>query len=290
MTSRCALPNRAILRLTGEDTRPFLQGLITNDINALSTQPAIFAAMLSPQGKFQHDFFLIRDGDDILLETEFPLADALQKKLKRYKLRSKVTITDESNQWHIYAEWGEDKPCHSRESGNPAFPDPRHPALGIRILSHTPLDATAPYEAYDQHRLQLGIPSGAADASERAVIMELGYDQLHAISFTKGCYVGQEVTARMHYRNILRKCLYIITADNPLPAIGTPITRADNEKPVGEMRSSNGTIGLALLRIEAAQSTLPLYANGLTLTATLPPYMTEKITAIHEAGAAHPPS
>jgi folate-binding protein YgfZ len=282
MTQLHHLPDRCVLRLSGADLRPFLQGIITNDIARLSADAPLFAAMLSPQGKFQHDFFLIIDGDDILCETETALKDALLKKLKLYKLRSQVTLTDESAEWNVYATSGE------QPSIAIIFTDPRHPQLGSRILSRHRLDATDA-TAYERHRLTLGIPDGSRDASERAVIMELGYDQLHAISFTKGCYVGQEVTARMHYRKILRKCLYIVESAQPLPPIGSDIFIGTAEKPVGEMRSSLGHIGLAFLRIEAVESGETLHSNSIELSARLPDYMTAKLDEIRSHSAIHPP-
>lgn len=283
MTQISPLPDRSVLRLSGEDTRSFLQGIITHDVNKLTADNPLFAAMLSPQGKFQHDFFLIADGEDILLETEAPLLDALLKKLKLYKLRAKVTFTNESDAWHAAAAWNGDAPQAER-----FYADPRLAAMGYRILSRSPVTATATYDDYERHRLSLGVPDGSRDASERAVIMELNYDQLNAVSFTKGCYVGQEVTARMHYRHILRKCLYIVRADAPLPPAGTDITLQGGGKAVGEIRSSQGNLGLALLRVESSAS--PLYTGDSKLSAELPFYMQEKIAAIQMAEANHPPA
>lgn len=290
MTQISPLPDRSVLRLSGEDTRSFLQGIITNDINALKPDSALFAAMLSPQGKFQHDFFLYSDGDDILLETESALSESLHKTLKRYKLRAAVTITDESDTWHVTAAWNGAPPVVPH-----CYADPRHADMGYRILSNElnvkhfyHLTSTATYDDYERHRLSLGVPDGSRDASERAVIMELNYDQLNAISFTKGCYVGQEVTARMHYRHILRKCLYIVRADAPLPPVGTDITLQGGGKAVGEIRSSQGNLGLALVRVESSAS--PLYTGDSKLSAELPFYMQEKIAAIQTAEANHPPA
>lgn len=270
--THCLLPSRSIIRISGADARTLLQGIITNDITLLERQPAIFSAMLSPQGKFQHDFFITTDGDDLLLDTEQSLTESLIKKLTMYRLRSAVKIADETDLWQAYAGWNEAPP-------KGAFNDPRHRDLGWRFMTKEPLNNNTDFTSYDRHRLQLGVPDGSRDTTERTLIMENGYDQLHAIAFTKGCYVGQEVTARMHYRHALPKCLFKIEGSQPLPQSGTAIMAS--EQTLGEMRSSCGGTGLALIRLsewKAAQAAnLTAQIEGHNVQLTLPNYMREKV-------------
>lgn len=269
----CVLPNRTIIRLRGADCRELLQGIITNDITRLNEQPLIFAAMLSAQGKIQHDFFIMEQDDSVLLDTEAHLKDALIKKLKMYRLRAHADIIDESRQWNVVAWWGEGAPPSD------AYPDPRLKELGWRAIVPTNSAKDGePFDAYDIHRLTLGVPDGSRDTTERTVIMENGYDMLNAVSFSKGCYVGQEVTARMHYRKVLRKCLFTVTSDQPLPETGTPIFLDDAQ--VGEMRSSNGPIGLALLRLNDWSEKGVYTTNNLEINTKPPLYMHAKITDI----------
>jgi len=278
MTQLCSLPHRTVIRLSGQDLRDFLQGILTQDIRKLSSDAPVFAAMLTPQSKFLFDFFLYADGDDILLETERDWCESLLGKLKQYRLRSKVALTDESGRWSVMAAW----PDCAEDPALRCFRDPRHPALGWRILvdagtpSPTPsTDATT----YDRHRISLGIADGKADATDRSFILDLNYDMLHAISFEKGCYVGQEVVARMHYRHIMRKCIYRVDAEEgaTLPPSETPILQG--EKPVGEMRSSHGNLGLASLSTDI-QEGFALTAGAVRLIPTLPDYMRPKMEQI----------
>lgn len=294
------LPQRCVIRLSGQDCDPFLQGIITQDIGLLATQPLIFSAMLSPQGKFLHDFFIFADGDARLIDIDVAYKDAFLKKLKIYKLRSKVSI--EETDLSLQAAWDE----APQDEGWMA--DPRHEGLGWRrVISSSPRnevrrkskresrpaspldpgfrgdDAT---QKYEKHRLSLSIPDGAVDGSERHFLLELGYDQLSGVSFSKGCYVGQEPTARMHYRNVLRKGLFSVRAanDETLPEAGTPIMAGD--KALGEMRSSCGAIGLAFCRMEpvqtAWQAAQEIQAGEHTITLQIPSYMLDKWALIQQ--------
>jgi folate-binding protein YgfZ len=265
--------NRNVIRLSGADCDALLQGIITNDITLLKHQPMIFSAMLSAQGKFAHDFFVVADGDDRLIDIDESHAQALMKKLKMYKLRSKVTIEETDDT--VQAAWG------TPPEGDGWLADPRHAALGWRqVLASSP-QKRGSSEEYEQHRLSLAIPEGSIDATERMFALELGYDQLHGVSFTKGCFVGQEPTARMHYRSVLRKGFFAVRAadaNTPLPASETPIMAGDQT--LGEMRSSQGDIGLAFCRMEpvlkAQNLGTEITANGQPITLSTPDYMHEK--------------
>ncbi len=178
---------RAFLSISGDDRISFLQGILTQDVTKLAEQKIQFAALLSPQGKILHDMFLIDLGDAILIDTQAAYVETLLKRLMMYKLRAKVTIAPvnlESGIWNLEP-----------------LPDPRHPQLphySTRTTHHSPL--------------AFGIPELGRDFEADSVVpLDAGYDLLHAISFTKGCYVGQEVTARMHYKSIARRGFYVLS-------------------------------------------------------------------------------
>ena len=234
------LQNRGLLQIEGEDRGAFLQGLISNDMKALETQPAIYACLLTPQGKFLHDFFVIKGDGVLLLDCEGgDRAQDLYKRLLMYRLRSKVQISIEDHH-DVYAVIGHEVPS--------GFADPRHDGLGYRVFE-PPADITEQdFEAWDRLRISLCVPDGSRDmVVEKSTLLECGVDRLHGISYTKGCYVGQELTARMHHRGLAKKHLYVV--QGALPAAGDDIT-ADGRL-LGEMRSSCGDTGLALLKDDA---------------------------------------
>jgi len=262
------LPDRAVLAVSGDDARSFLQGLVTKAMDKVTENHAVFAALLSPQGRFLYDFFISQHENRLLLETNKERLADLLKRLKMYRLRSKVEFT-ELPEFSVYAVWGGDTPQKESEI---RYSDPRLPELGVRILAKEPY-AHGEQGDYDLHRLSLGVPEGSKDlAVDRSILLEYGYDELHGVDFDKGCYVGQEVTARSKHRASLRKFIHTVQAGNVLPPSGTPVLAGERE--AGEMRSSNGTRGLAHLKVEevarAAREKLPLIAAGITLTATLP--------------------
>jgi tRNA-modifying protein YgfZ len=246
----CPLQDRSLLRICGEETKGFLQSIITNNVMLLDTQPALFSALLSPQGKLLHDFFLLADPVDanaLLLETHDVQMQGLMKLLMMYRLRAKITFAL-LPEWQVYARFAE----HDNALGEVAFTDPRHPELGCRIYAREAfLHGTGDMQAYEIHRLRIGIPDGVKDAvAGRSFPLEMGYDKLHAVDFSKGCYVGQEVTARSKFRATLRKGLYHVYGESTLPEAGTEIVSAAGI-PIGEMRSSYEKIGLAMVRHEA---------------------------------------
>jgi folate-binding protein YgfZ len=257
-----ALSERTILHLTGSDTHSLLQGIITNNVALLEHQPVIVSALLSPQGKYLHEFFLYThpEGDGLLLETASARIDDLLMRLKRYRLRADVQFAILED-WRVYACLPDTEPDTNRinrPEHSLQVTDPRHPAMGSRLLTPYPLPDQAVHmtpEHYHHHRLQLGLPEGEQDAiPERSLMLELGYDQLGAIDFKKGCYVGQEVTARSKHRGQLRKHIHRLhaTTDMPLPPFGTDIRSAGGTK-LGDMRSSQGEYGLAMIRLDALE-------------------------------------
>lgn len=243
MTRLVHLPDRAVLRLTGADRVTFLNGLVSNDASLAGRGRSVWAALLTPQGKYLADFFIFADGDALLLECAAAQAEMLAQKLMRFRLRADVAIA--STTMEVYVAW----------DGTPpevpvSTPDPRLPEAGWRLLTTAPLPETASIDAWDQHRLALGLPDGTRDLElEKTVLLEAGFDELDGICWTKGCYMGQELTARTRYRGLLKRRLFPVHAAGGLPPYGTPIRQGDRD--VGEMRSSNGNVGLALLRIDA---------------------------------------
>jgi folate-binding protein YgfZ len=186
------LGDRAVIRMSGEDVRGFLQGLVTNDV--LGALP-VWAGLLTPQGKALFDFLLWADGDDVLIDCEAYQADALAKRLTMYRLRRPITISRDAT---LAVHWAEE--------GGDGVPDPRLPELGRRWIA--PPDGEA--DGYHAHRLSLAVPEGAAElGQDKTLWLETNAVELNGVSFTKGCYVGQENTARMNYRQKVNRRLFV---------------------------------------------------------------------------------
>ena len=274
MSDRLALilESRAVLRARGADTRAFLQGMISNDIEKLSATRALWSAFLTPQGKFLHEFFLSLDPEDpeaILIDCEAARRDDLKRRLSLYKLRSKVAFEDTGADFAVAVLFGagaaealglpEDPGAAAPFAGGTAYIDPRLAELGARaILPKAKADsalreagfAAAAPEDYDRLRISLGVPDGSRDLEvERSPLLENGFDELHGVDWDKGCFMGQELTARTKYRALIKKRLVPVEIEGPVPAPGTPVTR--DGKDVGTLRSSAAGLGLALLRLDA---------------------------------------
>ncbi|MDP2329476.1 MAG: folate-binding protein [Reyranella sp.] len=280
------LPHRSVIAVGGDDRVEFLQGLISNDTTKVVPGRAIWAALLTPQGRFLNDMFVVDGGNGtLLLETERERAPALAKKLNLYKLRSKVTVEDRSAVLEVAVVFGADAdklpPIADMPGGAIAFVDPRLAELGVRVLAPTGTASTllqargiaeASLATYDALRLGLGVPDGSRDLRvEKALLLESGFDELNGIDWKKGCYMGQELTARTKYRALVRKRLFPVSVAGTLPAPGTSIHLDGQE--VGELRSGSGRHALALLQTEAARGPGPLIADGVQVTPTIPPWM-----------------
>lgn len=240
------LPGRGLIHLEGPDRRGFLQGLVTNDVRKLSPAAPLYACLLTPQGKFLHDFFLLEGDGFTLMDCEGGArARDLYERLLKYRLRADVRISLEEN-IPVHAAL----PSSPRPEGQ-AYADPRHPALGWRTFSPPPAGAeTGAFRAWDRLRISLGVPDGSRDmAVERDTILECGIDRLHGVSFDKGCYVGQEITARMHYRGLAKKILRTVSAGDFPEGFPSPFSEIRRAGVLtGEMRSSCGDLGLALMK------------------------------------------
>lgn len=250
MTKLAHLPQRGVISITGADRVVFLNGLVSNEVALAAPGRAVWAALLTPQGKYLSDFFIFPNDDTLLLDA--PAADipVLITKLNRYRLRAAVVLADASASYGVYAAWGGSAP-----KGPITAPDPRLEAAGWRILSETELDTNASAADYAAHRIALGLPDGAPDMEpEKTLLLEAGFDELGGIAWDKGCYMGQELTARTKYRGLVKRRLVPVELSEPDVAPGTAVL-ADGQE-VGSLRSCSGMIALASLRLDALDKNL----------------------------------
>lgn len=292
MSSRhfAVLPQRAVLAVEGADRSAFLQGLISNDIAKANPERAIYAGLLTAQGRFLHDFCIAASGEAFWLDAEATRVDDLKRRLTLYKLRAKVVLTPRADLC-VVALWGDgaaaalglraEAGLARAFEGGVAFADPRLAALGLRAIVPQPAVAaieqagfvTSSPDMYAQHRMRMGVPEGSHDLPvEKALLLENGFDELNGVDWQKGCYVGQEVTARMKYRALVKRRLVPATIAGAAPAPGTPVMIGDQE--AGEIRSAVDGVALALLRVDsfeqARASGAPLSAGDATLTPVKP--------------------
>jgi folate-binding protein YgfZ len=268
MDTLIPLPNRGMLRLSGPGRVEFLQGLVSNDVRAVAPGRAAYACLLTPQGKFLHDFFLAADGESLLIECEGDRRDDLLRKLKMYKLRSQIALEDATAEFSVLAVLGE----AAAPGGTIAFADPRIPALGSRVFAREGGGDPAVFAAYDRLRISLAVPDGSRDMEVgKAILLENNIDLLNGIAWDKGCYMGQELTARTRYRGLIKKRLVPVAIAGAAPPIGTPLI--ENGTEVGEMRTSNGDIGLALLRLDVLRQHRAVSVEGAVLTPRPPAHL-----------------
>jgi len=286
------LPERGVIGIGGPDARGFLQGLISNDVTKVAADRAIYAALLTPQGKFLHDFFIAEHDGGLLLDCEAARAEDLLRRLGMYKLRSKVELQPQNDAFAVAVLIGDQAAnafglaaaCGRAAAfaGGLVYVDPRLVALGLRAilprataitsLEAAGLAASEPAE-YHRLRLSLGVPDGSHDlAVEKALLLESNFEELNGVDFGKGCYMGQELTARTKYRGLVRKRLLPVDVDGPLPPPDTPVMLEGKE--AGIMRSGFDGKALALLRLEeieqAARSGKALTAGDARLTPSKP--------------------
>ncbi len=262
MISWCSLPSRRLIGITGPEHMGFLEGLCTQKLSP--SQPG-FSALLTPKGRFFTDFFTLPTENSLILDCaqvhHVPLMDVLQF----YAPLHDVSIHDYSSRYAVCAALGPDAATLKQESPfynqkNPEalfYTDPRHPNLGLRSLipydlwnelPHPYLNP-CPESVYHHHRIHLGIPEGAYDlVHDHSIILEYGYQNINAISWTKGCYMGQELMARTFHRGVIRKHLYHATLQyGTFPESGTPLVNAKDQARMGWMGSHCGNAGLMVL-------------------------------------------
>jgi folate-binding protein YgfZ len=277
------LTDRGVVKVAGIDARKFLNGLVTTDMGKVTTSSPGFAALLTPQGKIIVDFIIADSdfphGDEFYLDCPRALAPMLVERLGFYKLRAKVVVEDLSDIAGVMAIWNGAAPAH----WGACYPDPRLPELGLRCISPPhPVDAAAAFGAelvdagaYETHRIGLGVPSGGRDfVYGDAFPHEADMDQLHGVDFQKGCFVGQEVVARMEHRGSARTRVVPVAFDGAQPDAGIAVTAGG--RPMGTMGSATGGRGLALLRLDRVDEALaggtPLIAGNVELRLVKPPW------------------
>ena len=271
------LADRGVVKVSGDNARDFLNGLVTTDVTQLRPGLGRFGALLTPQGKITTDFLITEvpsgHGGGFLIDCPRALAQALADKLGFYKLRAKVGIENLSDSLGVLAAWDGDPSVKP----DLAFADPRHAVLGWRIfvpeeLAQKVVDLIGAdlldSAAYDAHRIASGVPRGGLDFTYGdAFPHETNMDHLHGVDFDKGCYVGQEVVSRMQHRGTARTRTIRVTLDGPAPEPGAAIFAGD--KPVGTMGSTAGHNGMARLRVDRAAEALaagvPLTSGGLAI-------------------------
>jgi folate-binding protein YgfZ len=276
------LPHRSVIAIGGDDRVDFLQGLISNDTTRVAPGSAIWAALLTPQGRFLNDMFVVDGGDGtLLLETERERAPALAKKLTLYKLRSKVTVEDRSTATEVAVVSGDGAEGALPIDGTISFVDPRLTGLGVRVLAPAGKAAAllqargfaeTSLDDYDALRLSLGVPDGSRDLPvEKALLLESGFDELNGVDWKKGCYMGQELTARTKYRGLVKRRLFPVRIEGTLPASGTTVELDGQD--VGELRSGAGERAIAMLRLDAARGGGALTAGGARIVPEFPAWM-----------------
>jgi folate-binding protein YgfZ len=296
------LSDRAVVRVAGPDAEKFLNGSITADLQALAKQDAVHSALLTPQGKMLFEFFALKaPGGGFLLETARDLADDLVKRFRMFLLRAKAEVENVSGSYEVAAFWDGTPPA-----GAPRiiYADPRLPEMGWRMLAPVPPGFPAAprdvegeaervaAEAYHAHRIALGVPEGGKDyAFGDTFPHEADLDLLNGVSFTKGCFIGQEVVSRMRHRGTVRRRVVPVEGEAALTS-GAPVMTGGVE--IGRIGSVMGRQGLAMMRLdraaEAAAKGQPLLAGGTAIWLRTPAWAAFEVAPELAIGAAAVPA
>lgn len=281
---------RGLIRIEGPDARAFLQGIVSNDVNKVSQERAVYAALLTPQGKYLHDFFIAELDGALWLDCESARRDDLLRRLARFKLRSKLSLAAAPADYAVALVYGRGalaglgldpvRGAAKPFAGGLVYVDPRLAEMGSRAI--LPAAARPAIEAlgipagdpldYEKRRIVNGLPDGSRDLEvEKSILLENGFDELGGVDWDKGCYMGQELTARTHYRALIKKRLVPVDVEGPMPVNGTPVL-ADGAE-VGTMRSAVDGMGLALLKTETLDGAPALVAGTARLRPRRPDWM-----------------
>lgn len=252
-TPIAALSSRALIRLGGGDWRDFLQNLISQDVDTLAPNEARFGALLTPQGRLLFDLFVVGRPDGAWLDVAADRREALIQRLTMYRLRAKVEIAADDTP--VLAALGP-------MDGPGWVADPRLPALGARGYGVAET-CTLGEDAYDAHRLALGVPDAADWGSDRTYPIEADFDLLNGIDFHKGCFVGQETTSRMKRRGQIKTRMLPIAFEGPAPAFGTEVLAG--ELRAGEVLSGRDGRAMALLRLDRISGALTADGRAVNL-------------------------
>jgi folate-binding protein YgfZ len=301
MTDRfiALLPDRGLIEVRGPDAARFLDDLVTNGVEKAAPGTAVFAGLLTPKGKIIVDFLVYRrDVETFWIDAPRDAAADLIKRLSLYKLRAKVDIADLSGRFVVGAAWERDS-LREGESGGEVvavFPDPRHAPLGQRFVAE-PASAIAAAlagdgvsgmeAAYHRHRIGLAVPQGGRDyAYGEAFPHEACYDALNGVDFRKGCYVGQEVVSRMHHKGVAKTRIAGVRGGEPLERAGQGAEIQAGGKPVGQLGSADGHLGIATVRLdrieEAREAGAPLRIGAISLALRQPAWANYKVPGAEE--------
>jgi folate-binding protein YgfZ len=254
MTNIARLDSRAVIRVSGEDTKAFLNNLLTQNVETLGEGELRFGALLSPPGRLLFDLFLFGDGDTVLLDVASDRREALSQRLTMYKLRAKVEVVADDRP--VTASWP--------EVADGFVADPRTSLLGGRRYGETGT-TTAPEADYDAHRLAVGVPDPARDmAVDRTYPIEADFDLLNGIDFAKGCFVGQETTSRMKRRGAIRNRMLPLAFDGPPPAVGAEVL-LNGDRRAGEVMTGADGGAIALLRLDRIDGELTVDGRPVTV-------------------------
>ena len=253
------LPDRAVLAVTGEDRTAYLQGLVSADVTRAAPGRCLWSALLTPQGKYLADFFIHATEEALLLDVAAAQAEALRSRLLRFRLRSRIAI--EPAPLAVHVAWP--------EAPAGAVADPRLAEAGFRLLAPSP-QGNGSVADWERHRITLGLPDPCDHDPEKTVLLEAGFDELGAIAWDKGCWMGQELTARTRYRGLVKRRLVPVAVAGVLPPPGTRVLDAAGAE-AGTVRSGIDQMALATLRLDALGDTLS--AGEAVLTPRLPAWM-----------------
>lgn len=245
MTRIAHLTDRGVLRVAGVDAISFLNGLISQDVTKVTAEQPLYGCLLTPQGKYFADFMILLDGDAVLLDMPLVRVEPVLQRLKMFVLRSKVTISNVTNNYNVYASW-------PKGESFLGYTDPRLAVLGKRISTELDIVANASLDDYHVWRIQNGVPDVADFELERTALLEANLDRLHGIAWDKGCYMGQELTARTHYRGLVKKRLLPFRFDGDAPSYDTELHLGDQV--IGHTRSTAGSYGMALVKLDSQEA------------------------------------
>ena len=244
--------DRSVIEIQGQDRIKFLQNLVTNDVSKLAQGP-IYAAILTPQGKFLADFILVQFGETVLMDVHRDAAPGLLKRLNMYRLRADVQLELSD---HLVS-------CGLTNPPQGAITDPRHAKMGWRHYGAN--DISQPNIDWDALRIDLGIPEYPNDLGPDSYILEMGFERLNGVDFKKGCYVGQEVTARMKHKTELKKGLARFEFNDTAPSTGEIVTQ--DGKVAGQITTASGTRALGYVRYDRAAN---ISCDGRSIQKTEP--------------------
>ncbi len=272
LNKKIQLNDRALFRISGADAFSFLQNLITQDMRLIEndTQRLIYSGLLSPQGNILHDFFIFSDGaGKYIIDCDTRQKDTFIRRLTMYKLRSKVDISDVNDMHVFYSQ-------NQMTDQEMCFADPRLSSLGYRIYTPDQIEASGTLTEYADSCIAQGIPVPDAMQLEKDYISDLNLDFLNAVSFDKGCFVGQELTARVHHRGLVKRRLFIFYSTENVAA-GKKFVLQGSDNEVGDVRcaDSTGLCGLCLLKtnVHNEHQTVSVQAQHISLTISKPSFL-----------------